>query len=145
MPVDIGNHLNQYASKLALRSPLGGLFGNPIWFSMVVIAVLLLIVYLVADTTPSVKLCLYLFGSTILLVLAHDTMVTNQLHEQYHTGSVDEIVGSINDAPHGVVPRTADDAAASYGKTQFPIEGGSSADFSLPAPVSADELLSMVN
>jgi hypothetical protein len=95
MPFDTSYHVRGVVDYLANRSSVGVLLMNPIWFSIVLVAILVLILMLVWDGGPSFKLIFYMLVGVGCAVLAHDTLVEQRYIEKYETSAGEELVEGV--------------------------------------------------
>lgn len=92
MPFDAGHHMRGMVDYVANSSQIGVFLMNPIWFSVILVSVLILILLACWDGGPSFKLVFYMLVGVGCAVLAHDTLVEQRYIEKYETSKGEEVV-----------------------------------------------------
>jgi hypothetical protein len=135
MPFDLFAHAGKWANNLANKSKLGYVLTNPLWASVIIVAVVLLTVYWVGWTgSPSFKLIFYLFGVFIIFLVVHDGLLVEQVKENVESFNGASVVDDLNQNPvTAVAPRPAEEATQSFMKQ---VES---------QPLDADDLLKAIN
>lgn len=105
MPLDINYHFNNLKNSTANKSWFGSIITSPVWASIIIVSVLLLVLYMLLDELEiNAKLIFWMFISTLSVVTLHDILYDSQMKEKYESVKNIEIVNSV----HGGSDETED-------------------------------------
>ena len=138
MPIDESHLFRGLVDYVANRSVVGTVLMHPIWFSIVVVAIIVLTLVIIGwEGTPTFKLMFYLLAGVGCAVLTHDALIEQHQIDQNDTAAMTEIVDDIHDRATGgqIEPRSLDDMP-----DDFMVHTGSASRYIQPLVLTAEEL-----
>lgn len=123
MPFDLSSHIGRWTNGFANKSALGKAISHPMWFTIIIVALCVLILYLVGwKGSPTFKLLFYLLSGVFTMVILHDSLIKEQIEELHETDAGTSVVTDITELDRSseldnVKPRAASDAVQSYMRT----------------------------
>lgn len=126
MPIDVFGSLKSISDKV-FAGFLGKIIENPIWISVIISLVIVLLVVFLYPAKPGtkftaiIKLWIYVFIGSFGVLLLHDSSIKYHLRREYIGTELDEIAESIMHPVQVPANSTADVAASTQGgaeKTQ---------------------------
>jgi hypothetical protein len=138
MPFDEGHLLRGALDYLANRSAVGTVMMHPIWFTLVLVAVIVLVLIVCWDGSVTFKLVFYLLVGVGCSVLAHDALVEQHHIEKHGTSAMIDMVEDMQNRGEDeeIHPRTLE---------EMPDQLVADQRSAFIQPLNADEVEAMVD
>lgn len=134
MAFDLESHIGKWTNYVANKSTIGRMISSPIWFSVIMVCIIILITYVVGwSGAPTFKLVFYMLCASFGMIIIHDNLYKSQISEKYDTSSGDSMVSDIAALKNSsdidnVRPRPAADATKSFMRTNVDSQSIETAD-----------------